>query len=79
MGRRTFLSLIAILFPGRAVAERPPMPVGPPVRPPMPVGPPVVKPVDEPATTIIVNPLAVPGCANGNCPTVSDRRIFRRR
>lgn len=59
MGRRTFLSLIALLLPTRARAERPPMPVGDPIRPPMPVGPPVEKP-------------AVPSpCPGGVCPSPS--------
>ena len=47
--------------------------------PPRPVGVYATETVaaDEPEATAIVNPLAVPGCANGNCPT--ERRFFRRR
>ncbi len=68
MGRRTFLSLIALLLPTRARAERPPMPVDEPTRPPMPVGPPVEKPAEK------VEPLCPNGiCPNGNSPSIQPR------
>lgn len=131
MGRRAFLAVAGLLLSAlRAAAERPPMPIGPPVVvPPKPVGPPVAPKLPKPGVPYdadhrcdncghesaqgsgtwiqrgdmpdgghkhtcpkcgqswqhgghrheaiqLAHPLAVPGCANGNCPT-ERRRFFR--